>query len=192
MVVCELRYEWLENIWEVLGYDYVVMVYYFMDVVEIQIFYLVWGIGLRGLLGIFLCNGWVVCFLLFVSQFVLFDYQEIQGLVYREDFSNVEIKYICNFICYWVLLVFWEFNLRLEQLLGENMQWFWELFFLMEYMLNCIEEVVKIQDGDWILYQLDMFKVFVLVLLIVFFELLLFFGLNIIQANDLVLGIYEG
>jgi tRNA(Ile)-lysidine synthase len=192
MAARELRYEWLENIREASGYDYVATAHHLTDAVETQIFHLVRGTGLRGLLGIPPRNGWVVRPLLFASQSALSDYQETQGLAYREDSSNAETKYTRNFIRHRVLPAFRELNPGLEQSLGQNMQRFRESLFLMEQMLNRIEEAAKTQDGDRILYQLDTLKAFAPALPTVLFELLSPFGLNTTQANDLASGIHEG
>ncbi len=62
----------------------------------------------------------------------------------------------------------------------------------MEQMLNRIEEAAKTQDGDRILYQLDVLKGFAPALPTVLFELLSPFGLNATQANDLASAIHEG
>ncbi|MFN3175282.1 MAG: tRNA lysidine(34) synthetase TilS [Phaeodactylibacter xiamenensis] len=192
MAARELRYEWLENIREASGYDYVATAHHLTDAAETQIFHLVRGTGLRGLLGIPPRNGWVVRPLLFASQQELSDYQEANDLPYREDSSNTETKYTRNFIRHRVLPAFRELNPRLEQSLGENMQRFRESLFLMEQMLNRIEEAAKTQDGDRILYQLDTLKAFAPALPTVLFELLSPFGLNTTQANDLASGIHEG
>jgi tRNA(Ile)-lysidine synthase len=192
MAARELRYEWLEVIRETSGYDYIATAHHLTDAVETQIFHLVRGTGLRGLLGIPPRNGQVVRPLLFASQSALSDYQETQGLAYREDSSNAETKYTRNFIRHRVLPAFRELNPRLEQSLGENMQRFRESLFLMEQMLNRIEEAAKTQDDDRILYQLDALKAFAPALPTVLFELLSPFGLNTTQANDLASAIHEG
>jgi tRNA(Ile)-lysidine synthase len=192
MAARELRYEWLESIREASGYDYVATAHHLTDAVETQIFHLVRGTGIRGLLGIPPRNGQVVRPLLFASQRELSDYQKTSDLPYREDSSNAGTKYTRNFIRHRVLPVFRELNPGLEQSLGENMQRFRESFFLMEQMLNRIEEAAKTQEGDRILYQLDAFKGFAPALPTVLFELLSPFGLNTTQANDLAAAIHEG
>lgn len=191
MAARELRYEWLEAVRESSGYGYVATAHHLTDAIETQFFHLARGTGLKGLLGIPPRNGQVVRPLLFASRSEITDYQEAQGLTYREDRSNAETKYTRNFIRHRILPVFRELNPSLERSLGENMQRFRESAYLMEQMLNQIEKTAKTRDGERLLYRLDALKAFAPALPTVLFELLSSFGLNTTQANDLSSAILE-
>ncbi len=92
----DLRYEWFENIREKDGYDYIVTGHNRNDMVETVLINFARGSGIRGLTGIRARHGFLVRPLLFASRAEIRKYADVHSLLWREDSSNAETKYIRN------------------------------------------------------------------------------------------------
>lgn len=96
MAARELRYGWFTQLKEIYGYDYIVAGHNMNDIVETALLNFIRGSGIRGLSGIKPRQGSVVRPLLFLSRDEIREFAEANHLLWREDSSNAETKYIRN------------------------------------------------------------------------------------------------
>ncbi|MEQ8704788.1 MAG: tRNA lysidine(34) synthetase TilS [Phaeodactylibacter sp.] len=192
MAARTLRYDWLESLRKAEGYDYTVTAHHLTDAIETQLHHLVRGTGLKGLLGIPPRNGYVIRPLLFANRAAIEAYQEAQKLAFREDESNAETKYTRNYIRHQILPVLRTLNPSLEGTLGGNMQRLKESAYLMDQMVQQIEEEACVVQEGRVWYQLEVLRSYAPALSTLLFELLSPLGLNTTQANDLAQVILEG
>ncbi len=96
MAARDLRYEWFENIREINGYDFIVTGHNRNDMVETVLINFARGSGIRGLSGIRPRHGFLIRPLLFASRAEIRKYADAHSLLWREDSSNAETKYIRN------------------------------------------------------------------------------------------------
>ena len=98
MAARKLRYEWLEEIREHHAYEFIGTAHHLNDNIETLIINLFRGTGLKGLTGIPVRHGRVIRPLLFAAKDQIIKYAEAQKISFREDQSNLEIKYKRNLI----------------------------------------------------------------------------------------------
>jgi len=110
MAARDLRYEWLEKIRSVEGYDLIAIGHNLNDSVETLLINLIRGTGLKGLTGIKEKTERVIRPLLFASREIIDQYIRENRLEYREDSSNSETKYTRNKIRHNVLPIFRDIN----------------------------------------------------------------------------------
>jgi tRNA(Ile)-lysidine synthase len=96
MAARDLRYEWFENIRKKNGYDFIVTGHNRNDMVETVLINFARGSGIRGLSGIRARHGYIIRPLLFASRAEIRKFADVHSLLWREDSSNAETKYIRN------------------------------------------------------------------------------------------------
>lgn len=106
----DLRYEWLEQVREVEGYDLIATAHHADDNAETILLNLTKGTGIHGLHGILPKNARLIRPLLFASRKELQAYAEAQHLSYREDTSNATTDYQRNFLRHEVIPKLQEIN----------------------------------------------------------------------------------
>lgn len=96
MAARELRYTWFEELIKKNKYDYLLTAHHLNDNIETFFINLVRGSGISGLKGIIPKTGKKVRPLLFATRDEIESYVRQKGVLYREDSSNVEDKYLRN------------------------------------------------------------------------------------------------
>jgi len=96
MAARELRYQWFEKIIVGEGFDAVAVAHNLNDNIETFFINLLRGTGLNGLTGMSPRHGNVIRPLLFATRDQITAYATREGVSYREDSSNSQIKYIRN------------------------------------------------------------------------------------------------
>ena len=96
MVARELRYQWFSKLQHEQGFDHVLTAHHADDDLETFIINLSRGTGIEGLTGIPETNGYVVRPLLGFSREEILAYAQDRNLLWREDSSNAEGKYLRN------------------------------------------------------------------------------------------------
>jgi tRNA(Ile)-lysidine synthase len=96
MAARELRYAWFERVAAAHKFDKIAVAHNANDDVETFFLNLARGTGLRGLSGIAAAQGKVVRPLLFAPRTDIAQYVQEQGLRFREDSSNRQVKYARN------------------------------------------------------------------------------------------------
>ncbi len=96
MAARELRYEWFGTIVRREGFDAVAVAHNLNDNVETFLINLLRGTGLSGLTGMDRRHDPVIRPLLFASRAEILAFASSNGIEYREDSSNSEVKYTRN------------------------------------------------------------------------------------------------
>ncbi len=92
----QLRYSWFEQLCKEHGWERLATGHNLNDSVETALFHWARGTGLSGMAGIPLRNGRIVRPLLFATRAEITAYAHSQGLAWREDSSNADLKYTRN------------------------------------------------------------------------------------------------
>ncbi|MBE9490264.1 MAG: tRNA lysidine(34) synthetase TilS [Bacteroidetes bacterium] len=96
MAARELRYQWFNELKELLGFDYILTAHHADDNLETFLINLSRGTGLEGLSGIPEINENIVRPLLPFSREDIQQYAKVSKLKWREDSSNISTKYLRN------------------------------------------------------------------------------------------------
>jgi tRNA(Ile)-lysidine synthase len=98
MAARDLRYEWFNSLCELYGYNKIATAHHLNDSLETCLFNLVKGTGIRGLHGISVLKGNVIRPLLFATKQMILEYARGQGLMWCEDYTNMNNDYSRNFL----------------------------------------------------------------------------------------------
>ncbi len=98
MAARDLRYGWFEELSNKYQYKWIATAHNANDVVETFFINLTRGTGIHGLTGINLVNKNVIRPLLFATRSEINHYVEQLGVMYREDSTNADTKYMRNAI----------------------------------------------------------------------------------------------
>ncbi len=96
MAARDLRYEWFEMLLADNGYSSVAIAHNKNDLAETFLINLVRGTGIRGLTGIKAKTGNIIRPLLFAGRNEILDYAGKNKIPFREDSSNLDMKYKRN------------------------------------------------------------------------------------------------
>ena len=110
MAARELRYGWFSSLILQEGFDALAVAHNLNDNVETFIINLLRGTGLTGLTGMKQHNGDVIRPLLFASREEISSFASENKIGYREDSSNVQLKYTRNRIRHTVMPVMEKVN----------------------------------------------------------------------------------
>jgi tRNA(Ile)-lysidine synthase len=110
MAARDLRYEWFEKIRHENGYHYIATAHHADDHAETIILNMTRGAGLAGLQGIKQVNSKIIRPLWSFSRQQIIEYARQEKILFREDSSNPETKYIRNRIRHTVVPVLREIN----------------------------------------------------------------------------------
>lgn len=110
MAARELRYAWFNELLKEKGLKKLVTAHHADDNLETFLINLSRGTGLQGLLGIPEKTASIARPLLHFSREAILDYAKGEGIVWREDSSNLEIKYLRNNIRHKVIPLLKDLN----------------------------------------------------------------------------------
>lgn len=96
MAARELRYEWFISVVNREGFDAVAVAHNLNDNVETFLINLLRGTGLNGLTGMSQHRNNIIRPLLFATRRDIADYARKEGIEFREDSSNAQVKYTRN------------------------------------------------------------------------------------------------
>ncbi|SDN16478.1 tRNA(Ile)-lysidine synthase [Daejeonella rubra] len=148
MAARDLRYQWLEKIRQEFDYQYIGLAHHQNDVIETMLLNLTRGTGIAGLHGILAKKGKLIRPLLFLSRE---EIDEMPPFEYREDSSNLSVKYARNKIRLEVIPVLKELNPSLEQTFEANRKRFAELEIFLELHVERLREQLfkKLDDHEF-------------------------------------------
>ncbi|UCG28868.1 MAG: tRNA lysidine(34) synthetase TilS [Bacteroidales bacterium] len=110
MAARELRYDWFEKIRKSKGFKFVSLAHNLDDVIETCLINLSRGTGIRGLSGIHIIKGNVIRPLLFAGREEIKKYSRENHVQFREDSSNLSVKYTRNRIRHHIIPEFTTIN----------------------------------------------------------------------------------
>ena len=120
MLARNLRYDWFEHLRREHTYDFVVVGSHGDDLAETLLINLTRGTGIKGMHGILPLRNGILRPLLPFSRADILNYATQKSVVFREDSSNENTKYVRNRIRKDVVPVLKEINPRFAETMREN------------------------------------------------------------------------
>lgn len=170
MAARDLRYNWFYELQEEKSFDFVATAHNLDDQIETFFINLTRGTGIRGLTGISAKSGILIRPMIRFTRDKIETYAEKHGISWREDTSNLSIKYIRNKYRHQILPLMKEVNPSFENTMEDNMD---KLSKVQSVYLEYIEErksyilrrsgkqyliaintLLKEEFGEYILYEI--------------------------------------
>ncbi len=156
MAARDLRYEWFEKIRVTEGFDYIALAHNKNDILETVLLNIARGTGLKGMTGIKKKSGNIIRPLLSATRNEITQYADDNDLFYREDSSNVQIKYKRNKIRHQIIPEFEELNPDFIDSFSQTINQIEEAYEIFENMVKKKKELTVTEIGDKTL--IDIFK----------------------------------
>jgi tRNA(Ile)-lysidine synthase len=185
MAARDLRYEWFEEIRELNGYDKIAVAHNLNDNIETLLINLVRGTGISGLTGMKSVSNRIIRPLLFATRQDIVRYCNKHRIVYREDLSNADTKYIRNKIRHEVIPVLKEINPSIEATLNETAGRFYGINEIVSDYISVLMEKVSEQKNEIIKFNINLLKPY-LHNKALLFELFKSYNINNDHINDLL------
>jgi len=171
MAARDLRYAWFEETREKNGYNSVAVAHNLNDNIETLLVNLIRGTGIAGLAGMKPYSNKIIRPLLFATRNSIEEYSTCHKIIYREDSSNAETKYIRNKIRHLILPVLKDINPSVEISLNETSERLRSTYNIISEYIETIgndifskaEDVIKIQISslqDFLANQTVIFELF--------------------------------
>jgi tRNA(Ile)-lysidine synthase len=185
MAARDLRYSWFEEIREKNGYDLIAVAHNVNDNIETLLINLTRGTGLAGMTGIKPVSNYIIRPLLFATRQAIQKYRDQNKIIYREDKSNTDTKYIRNKIRHLVIPVLKEINPSIEQTLSEAAERFSGFNeIVVEYITHLRENISEVKEHH-VTFNVNLLKNY-LNNKVVLFELFKPYGITNALLIDLV------
>ncbi|MCK4698942.1 MAG: tRNA lysidine(34) synthetase TilS, partial [Bacteroidales bacterium] len=156
MAARDLRYEWLEKIRVIEGFDYIALAHNKNDILETVLLNIARGTGLKGMTGIKKKSGYIIRPLLYATRNEIVQYADDNNLSYREDSSNVQIKYKRNKIRHQIIPEFEELNPDFIDSFSQTINQIEEAYGIFKNMVKKKKEQTVTEIGDKTL--IDIYK----------------------------------
>lgn len=185
MAARELRYAWFEEIREENGYDAIAVAHNLNDNIETLLINLIRGTGIAGMTGMRPAINKIIRPLLFATREDITSYCIQNNILFREDKSNEDTKYIRNKIRHLIIPVLKEINPSIELTLNETAERFVGINEIVYDYITELRKKVSDQDGKLITFNISILKEY-FQNKTVLFELFKPFGITNVQLNDLI------
>jgi tRNA(Ile)-lysidine synthase len=143
-----LRYDWLEEVRQTAACQHIATAHHLGDSIETVLFNFTKGCGIRGLHGILPKNGRIIRPLLFATKEQILGFAQQEKIDFREDASNLTVKYTRNKIRHEVVPVLEEVNPSFQKSAGETIERLREAEALYDFSLQKIRENVLEETGE--------------------------------------------
>jgi tRNA(Ile)-lysidine synthase len=154
MAARDLRYRWFEEIREKNSYDSIAVAHNLNDNIETLMINLVRGTGLSGMSGMKPISNRIIRPLLFASRQDILSFQNEHNIIFREDKSNADTKYIRNRIRHLVIPVLKEINPSIETTLNETAERFMGLNEIVNDYILKLRENISEEKNNFINFNL--------------------------------------
>ncbi len=184
MAARELRYDWFTTLLKNHGFDYLLTAHHANDNIETFFINLLRGSGIKGLKAILPKKDKVVRPLLFATRVDIEAYAAKNKIVFREDSSNKEEKYLRNQLRLQVMPAFKKLNPSFEKTITR------EIEILQQTNLILQKEIEK-QHKKLLIKETELFKISIAKLKktpaakLILFELISAFDFNSAQTDDI-------
>ena len=160
MAARELRYNWFEEIRKQNSFDTIAIAHNLNDNIETFLINLIRGTGITGLTGMRPASNRIIRPLLFAKREEITTYCNRQSIVFREDMSNADTKYIRNKIRHLIIPVLKEINPSVESALNETAETLSGINEMVkEYILN-LRDRVSAQKEDLITFNISLLNTY--------------------------------
>ncbi|MGA2407703.1 MAG: tRNA lysidine(34) synthetase TilS [Bacteroidales bacterium] len=185
MAARELRYKWFEEIRKKNGYESIAVAHNLNDNIETLIINLIRGTGLSGMAGMKPVSNRIIRPLLFATRQDIITYRNQHKIVFREDKSNADTKYIRNKIRHLIIPVLKEINPSIEITLNETAERFSGINEIVSDYISQFRESISEQKEQFITFNISLLRTH-LHNKAVLFELFKPFGITNAQLKDLI------
>jgi tRNA(Ile)-lysidine synthase len=155
MAARELRYAWFEKIRAENGYDSIAVAHNLDDNIETLLINLVRGTGIAGLAGMRVLSDKIIRPLLFATREEITEYCTSNGIIYREDRSNADTKYVRNKIRHLVIPVLKEINPSVETTLNETARRLSGINDIVTEYISQLREMVSEPDNEHVIFKIN-------------------------------------
>jgi tRNA(Ile)-lysidine synthase len=190
MAARELRYSWFEKIRKEHSYNSVAVAHNLNDNIETLMINLVRGTGVAGLTGMKPAVNNIIRPMLFATRQDIIFYCNRNMIIYREDMSNADTKYLRNKIRNLVLPLLKEINPSIESTLNEAAARFTGINEIVTDYINQIREKLSEKNNGYITFNISLLKTYIHNK-VVLFELFRPYGISDVSLKDLI-HIIEG
>jgi tRNA(Ile)-lysidine synthase len=184
MAARELRYDWFAQLRNESGYHSTAVAHNKNDNVETILINLIRGTGITGLTGMKPSGNGIIRPLLFATREQIEDYCSHNRIIYREDKSNAETRYMRNKIRHQIIPVLKEINPSIEDSITETSERLNGTLGLLENYIESIRSSVSLKKGDSIIFNIKSLQNMGLTDSLAF-ELFKPYGINSTTSGDL-------
>jgi tRNA(Ile)-lysidine synthase len=158
MAARELRYKWFEETRKENGYDLISVAHNLNDNIETLIINLTRGTGITGMTGMRPSINRIIRPLLFATRKDITDYCNKHQVIFREDKSNSDTKYVRNKIRHMVIPVLKEINPSIEITLNETAERFNSLNEILTLYITGLRNSISENKGNDIIFNISLLK----------------------------------
>jgi tRNA(Ile)-lysidine synthase len=185
MAARELRYKWFEEIRNENGYDSIAVAHNLNDNIETLLINLTRGTGLTGMAGMKPVSNRLIRPILFATRHDIITYNNQHKLIFREDKSNADTKYIRNKIRHLVIPVLKEINPSIETTLNETAERFSGFNEIVSDYISKLRHSLSEEKEQFITFNISQLKPYLLNKTIIF-ELFKPYGITNTLIIDLI------
>jgi tRNA(Ile)-lysidine synthase len=188
MAARELRYNWFNELIKEHEFDYLLTAHHANDNIETFFINLLRGSGTNGLKAILPKQGKVIRPLLFATRAEIDGYVKENKILFREDSSNREDKYLRNYLRLHIITAFKKLNPSFEQTLTDEIEVLQQTNLILNQEVEKQRKRLLTKDEGFIKISIDKLTKTTASKLILF-ELIKDFGFNSSQVNDVYNGL---
>ena len=191
MAARELRYNWFKELLEFNKLDFIITAHNQDDNVETFLINLIRGTGIKGLCGIPLKQDNIIRPFLQITKSEVLSYLKKNDIKYREDSSNLDVKYLRNKVRHQLVPLLKEINPIVQQKISEEISVLEGVNNIFNQRINLIKKQLLIEEGK--LYKIRISTLLKIKYLdIVLFEILKPFGFVSVKQIILAMSSQSG
>ena len=184
MAARELRYIWFNELITEHNFDYLLTAHHANDNIETFFINLLRGSGINGLKAILPKKDKIVRPLLFATRAEIENYIAENKVLYREDSSNREDKYLRNYLRLQIIPALKKLNPSFEKTVSNEIEILQQANLILQKEVEKQRKKLLIKEG--VIYKINIEKLIkTTVPKLILFELIKDFGFNTAQSNDI-------
>lgn len=148
MAARKLRYQWFEELKRHYNYNLVAMGHNKNDLVETFFINITRGTGLKGITGIKPRNDYIIRPILFATRDEILSFGREYHIDYREDSSNLTVKYSRNKIRHQIIPEFQQINPRFLETVQENIERFQDAYTIYKRAVEEKKSELTFREGN--------------------------------------------
>ncbi|MHB8261815.1 MAG: tRNA lysidine(34) synthetase TilS [Bacteroidia bacterium] len=186
MAARELRYNWFNSLIAEHNFDYLLTAHHANDNIETFFINLLRGSGTNGLKAIVPKQGKIIRPLLFATRAEIDNYVKKHKILFREDSSNKEDKYLRNYLRLHIIPALKELNPSFEQTLTNEIEILQQTNLILKKEVEKQKKRLISKDENGIFLKINIDKLNkTTASKLILFELIKDFGFNSSQASDI-------
>ncbi|MFP4047553.1 MAG: tRNA lysidine(34) synthetase TilS [Bacteroidales bacterium] len=154
----QLRYNWFEEIRRKHGYSCVAVAHNKNDEVESLLINLTRGTGIRGITGIKPKQNSVIRPVLFAERKEIMEYASLHNVPFKEDSSNLSVKYSRNRIRHNIIPEFENINPRFIHTVTENIERFQSVCNIYDQWISEVKNDIVTWENETVYIDIEALK----------------------------------